>query len=172
MRSVSRIILGIAKIHRAGEKLLAAVQPPRGQQFLGADDAQFRAEFRAENVLPAVAAIDRKISGAVMASAREEGDELRVLVVGMRRDVKHAAERVEIAQVLQNGRRRWRPGNLGGAGKAAQAARDGNHELDDMARERLGVRQPSGAIGDVRADGKHQRAGAVQNLSAFCSVHA
>jgi hypothetical protein len=34
------IILGIAKINRAGEKLLAAVQPARGQQFLGADDAQ------------------------------------------------------------------------------------------------------------------------------------
>ena len=40
-----------------------------------------------------------------MTAAREEGDELRVLVVGMRGDVQNAAHLAKIAQVLQDGRR-------------------------------------------------------------------
>ena len=54
------VILGIAKIDRAGEKLPAAVDSAGGQQFLGADDAQFLAEFRAEHVLAAVAALSER----------------------------------------------------------------------------------------------------------------
>ena len=141
------VILGKTEIHRARKILPPAVHAPRREQFLGADDAQFIAELRAEHVLAAVAARERKIGHAIIAAAREIGEHLVVFIVGMRGDVEHAAHFAKTAQLLQNGVRRRRLGDLAHSRKTDQAARGGNHELDETARERLGVRQPSGAVG-------------------------
>ena len=104
------VILGIAKIPGPREKLLAAVNPPRRQQFLGADHPQFVPDFRSQHVLPAFAAVDREIGGAAIAAPRQKGDQARVFVVRMRRDQEHASHFPKAAQVLENGRRRFRPG--------------------------------------------------------------
>ena len=95
----------------AGEKLHAAVDAPRGEQFLGADDPERGAEFGADEVLPAVAAGEREVAGAIAVRAGEAGDQARVFVVGVGGDVKHAAHLVEGAQLLQDragGKRRGR----------------------------------------------------------------
>src|SRR5581483_5470046 len=59
--------LGIAKINGAGEELAAAVELAGGEQFVGADEAELFIELRPQLVLPAVAAIDRKVSRAIAA---------------------------------------------------------------------------------------------------------
>src|ERR1017187_6185135 len=99
------VVLREAEILRAGEELPSAVSPAGGEQLLGADDPQFVAEFWAERVLAAVAARHREIRGAVAAAARQVGDELRVLVVGMRRNVEDAPQLAKAAQLLQDGLR-------------------------------------------------------------------
>ena len=47
------------EIERAREKLLAAIETTRLQQFFGADDAERVEEFRPDAILPALAAIQR-----------------------------------------------------------------------------------------------------------------
>ena len=51
---------------RAREKLPAAVEPARGEQFLRAGHAELLAEFRAQHILAAVAARHGKISRAII----------------------------------------------------------------------------------------------------------
>ena len=97
------VILGITEIHRAAEKLPAAVEPAGGEQLLSAGHAQFIAELGAEHVLAAVAAREREIGRAVIPSARQIGDQQRVFVVGMRRDVEHTAHFLKAVKLLQNG---------------------------------------------------------------------
>jgi len=97
------IVFGKSKIHRACKKLPATVEAAGGEQFLRARDAEFFSELRAEHVLAAIATRKREIGGAVISSAREIADQQRVFIVGMRRDVKHAAHLAETFQVLKNG---------------------------------------------------------------------
>ena len=104
------VILGISKIPGPREELLAAVNPPRRQQFLGADHPQFVADFRSEHILPAVAARQREIGGTAIAAARQEGEQARILVVRMRRDQEHASHLPKTPQFLENVRGRVRPG--------------------------------------------------------------
>ena len=93
--------------------MLPTVHAPGRQEFLRADDAQRIADLRADEVLPALTARQRKVRRAHAASLGEIGDELGVFVVGMRRDVEHAAALAEGAHFLQDGRGRWRRGGLG-----------------------------------------------------------
>src|SRR5882724_553017 len=59
------VILRKSKINCAREKLPPTVEPARGEQFLRAGHAELGIEVRAEDILPAVAARDGKIRGAV-----------------------------------------------------------------------------------------------------------
>jgi hypothetical protein len=96
------VVLGEPEVQRPREELAAAVDAPRGQQLLRADQAELLAELRAEHVLPAVPARQRQVRRAVPAPAGQVRDELRVLVVGVRRDVEHASHLAELLQVLQD----------------------------------------------------------------------
>src|SRR4051812_34263828 len=60
-----------AEIYGASEKLPAAIEPACCEQFLRARDAELFVKLRANFVLPAVAARQRKIGGAIAATARE-----------------------------------------------------------------------------------------------------
>src|SRR5207248_566862 len=62
---------GKAKINRAREKLPAAVNPPRRQQFLRACNAQLLIELRSDLILAAVAAGQRKVSRAITPATRK-----------------------------------------------------------------------------------------------------
>ena len=102
------VALGEPEVPRPREKLLSAVDAPRGEEFLRADDAQRVTQFRANEVLAPFPAREGKIADAHGAFLRHAGDELCVLVVGMCGDVEHAAAFAELAQFLQNrGGGRW-----------------------------------------------------------------
>ncbi len=77
-------------------------------------------QFRADEVLPPLPAREGKVADAHGAFLRHVGDELRVLVVGVRGDVEHAAALAELAQLLQDrgGGRRG-----GGGGQTGEATR-------------------------------------------------
>ena len=113
---------------------MAAVEAAGGEQFLGAGHAQFLAEFRPQHVLPAVAARQREVGGAVISPARQIGDQQGVFIVGMGGDVKHAAHFAEALQLLQNGGRGRRFGGFT-CGCARQQADAG----DGKAREPVRV---------------------------------
>ena len=89
-----------SEIDGAGEELLGAVDLPRGQQFLRADDAELRALFGADQVLAAFAARQRKICRAHVPAAREVGEHGGTLVVRVGRDVQHRSQFVELVQRL------------------------------------------------------------------------
>ena len=91
---------GESEIDGAGEELLGAIDLPRGQQFLRADDAELRTLFGADQVLAAFAARQREIRGAHVAAAREVGEYGGTLVVGVGGDVQHGAQFVELVQRL------------------------------------------------------------------------
>src|SRR5207237_2055593 len=95
-------ILAVAKVLRAREVLPSAVEPARGEQLLSARHPQRLAELGTEQVLSAVTAGERQVRGAVSATAREVGDDLGVLVVGMRGDVQHTRHRREAAELLED----------------------------------------------------------------------
>ena len=84
-----------AEVVRAREELPPAVDAPRREQLLGADHAEQRPELVADQVLSAVAARERQIRRLDVPPAREPGEELRVLVVGVRADHQHARRDVE-----------------------------------------------------------------------------
>ena len=99
-----------AEVDGAGEELPAAVEPAGGEQLLGPDHPQLFEELGADHVLPAVAPREREIGRAVVAAAREVGDQLGVLVVGMGGHVEHAPQLAKPAQLPQGvlGRHRLR----------------------------------------------------------------
>ena len=118
-------VLRVAEVLGPGEVLPPAVQPARGEQLLRAGHAERLAELGAEQVLSAVAAGERKIGRSVPAPARQVGDGLRVLVVGMGGDVEYAAHGGEAPQLLQDrGPRR----SLGGMADVGGARQDGHAE--------------------------------------------
>src|SRR5437016_8562991 len=55
--------LGKAEVERAREILVRAVDAPRRQQFIRADDAERFAELVSNEVLAAVPAVERKVGG-------------------------------------------------------------------------------------------------------------
>ena len=90
-----------AVVERAAEELFAAVEAPRLQQLLGADDAERVEELGADDVLPALAAIQRDVRDARVIAARRPRDERRILIVGVGAGVKHAGRRLQALQDLR-----------------------------------------------------------------------
>src|SRR5688572_32311058 len=77
---------GKAEVDSPGEKLLRSIEAARGQQLVCANHAEVGSLFGADQVLAALAARERKVSGAKMAAAREISEQCGVLVVRMRGD--------------------------------------------------------------------------------------
>jgi hypothetical protein len=82
------VAFGEPEIDRPGEKLLATVQSPSGQQLLRADHSELLVELGAEQVLPAVAPRDRQVGRAKAAAAGEVRDQLRILIIWVGRHVQ------------------------------------------------------------------------------------
>ena len=81
------------------------IDAPRGEQFLCANNAELVAQLRADQILAAIAAGERKIGGIVERAVRPVGDQARVLIVRMRRNVEDAAEDVQLLERETNLRR-------------------------------------------------------------------
>src|SRR5581483_8296685 len=96
--------LGEPEVVGAGEVLLGAVEPARGEQLLGAEDAELGAELGPEQVLSALAAGERQVRRARAQAAREDGEQLGVFVVGVGADHEHAFARAELLE--RRGQRR------------------------------------------------------------------
>ena len=99
---------------------------------MGAGDAEFFVEVAPEFVLAAVAAREREVGGAVAAAAGEVGDELGVLVVGVRREVEDGAGGIETLELVEDFGRRRR--SLGG-GEGARGKRQAGERDDEKWKE-------------------------------------
>jgi hypothetical protein len=103
------------------EELLCAIEPARREQLLAADRAERFAELVADEVLPTVAAREREVRHVHLVPAREPGEELRVLVVGVRADHEHARGGGEPAhQLVQRHRAARLPGGGARRGETQQ----------------------------------------------------
>ena len=120
--------LGVAEVVGPREELAGAIDPPRGQQLFGAQHAEAVAELGADEVLPALAPIEREIGGVRAFAPRQEGDQLRVLVVRVRADDQDALGVPETPQRVvecHHAARGWR--------RELRTARDSQ---DDRCQER------------------------------------
>src|SRR4029450_10818770 len=139
------IVLGVSEVTRAREELLASVEATCGEQLLGARYPERLAELRAEEVLAAIATREGQIGGSIATAPRQVRDDMRVLVVGMRRDIEHAAERAEALQLVENDEplRRLAGGTV--RGPAHQQAYGESDQPEDRAQPRGGLsRGPGG----------------------------
>jgi hypothetical protein len=75
--------------------LLPAIEAPRLEQFLGADDTERIEELGADDVLAAFASVERQVGDACVVSACHSRDERRVLVVRMCGGVERAGRRLQ-----------------------------------------------------------------------------
>src|SRR5215470_9272037 len=87
------------------EELLRTIEAPRLQQLLGANHAERVEQLRADDVLAALAAVQRNVRDARMIAARRLRNERRVLVIGMRAGVQYAGCRLQPLQDLRQARR-------------------------------------------------------------------
>jgi hypothetical protein len=90
--------LGVPEIVGAGEELACAVELAGGEEFLATDDAQLHAELGADQVLAALAAVQGEIGRLDAISPRQQGEQLVVLVVGVRADHEDALVGAELPQ--------------------------------------------------------------------------
>ena len=129
----------VAKVHRAREVLLGAIEAMRRQELLGAEDAQRVEELGANLVLSAVAARRRHERHPRPDVARVERQRGVVLVVGVRGHVRDHADGRELPQGQRQGRRAGQIGErldailgngLLGAGGPLQRDRRGNRHGD------------------------------------------
>jgi hypothetical protein len=90
--------LAEAEVVGAGEELRGAVYPPRSQQLLRPQHAERLVQLRANAVLPAVAAGEGEIGHVGALLQRQRGQQLRILVVGVRADHQHALGGAEAAE--------------------------------------------------------------------------
>ena len=93
------VILGKAEINGPRKELSAAINASGGEQFLRANHSDLMAEFRAEHILTAITARQRKVGGAVVSPPGEIGDQFSIFIVGMRRNVEHATHFAEAVQL-------------------------------------------------------------------------
>ena len=75
-----------SEIVLAPEILVRAIDPARGKQLLGPNHTQRFSELVADQILAAIAACQRHIRRLDTAPARQPGNDVGVLVVGMCRD--------------------------------------------------------------------------------------
>ena len=94
-----------AVVEGVAEELLRAVEPPRLQQLLGADDAERVEQLGPDDVLSALAAVERDVGDARVIAARRARNERRILVVWMRARVEHAGRRLQALLDLREARR-------------------------------------------------------------------
>jgi len=80
----------VAGVHGACEKLAHAVVLVGGEEFFGADDAEFGALLGADGVLSALAAGDGEKRDVGIEPAGEVGEQAGPFVVGVRGDEKDA----------------------------------------------------------------------------------
>ncbi len=90
--------LGIPEVVGAGEELARTVDSPRGEQLFRTDDPQLGAQLGTDEVLPSFAAAERQVGYLSTHPPGEQGDEVGILVVGMRADHQHALVRAELRQ--------------------------------------------------------------------------
>ncbi len=90
--------LGEAEVDGAREKLLRAIDSAGCQQLLRSDHAQRIALFRADQILAALAARKREISGPDLPAAGEVGQQRGVFVVGVRGDHQGTADYIQLVQ--------------------------------------------------------------------------
>src|SRR5260370_1184741 len=86
------------EIDRPREKLLGAVDSPGRQKFLSANHSQRVALFRANQILPALAAGEREIARPHLAATREIGQNRCVFIVRMGGDHQDTAGNVQTIQ--------------------------------------------------------------------------
>ncbi len=98
---------GIAEVFCASEKEFDAVAARSGEQLLRADETQLRGLLRAEIVLPAFAACERKERDFCMEAAREIGKHGGGFIVGVRSDVEDARSHAGVLDGLHCFRKAW-----------------------------------------------------------------
>ena len=89
-----------AVVECAREELLAAVEPPRLQQFLGANDTKRVEQLRPDDVLPALAACQRQIRDARVVASCRPRHERRVFIIGMGARVEDARGRLQASEEI------------------------------------------------------------------------
>jgi len=89
-------ILGETEIDRAGKELPAVIHPARREKLLCPNNSEFLAQLRSQKILAAVAARYRKVPGIVEGSVRPKGNQGRVFVVRMSRQIENAPEHVKL----------------------------------------------------------------------------
>ena len=125
------------EVDGAAEELPAAVEPAGGEQLLRPDHSQLFEDFRADDVLPAVAPSEREIGCAIGPAAGEIGDQLCVLVVGVGGHIEHASQHAKPAQLPQGVlcRHRFRGAAAGDRpGKQCPGQDEGNKPGDGPVR--------------------------------------
>src|SRR5437773_12346761 len=85
-----------SEVRCSREELLRMVDASRIEQFLCSNNAEPLAQFRTDQILTAVPARNRKITGVVKRNLRPQCHQICVFVIGVRRDVKNAAKHVEL----------------------------------------------------------------------------
>ena len=117
-----RLVRGLRETEVIGtrELLMCAVDSPRGEQFLGADNAERFAQLIANEILPTVATAQRHIGCFDISTASEPCYQVGVFVVGVRGDPEHphglgtnifdeiGCRRIDIEQRLRATRTRYR----------------------------------------------------------------
>ena len=83
---------------------MGAVEPARGEQFLGTDHPQLGAELGPDQVLAPFAAAQREIGGLRAETLGEVGEELRVFVIRMRPDDEDALGCAELLEEVRQRR--------------------------------------------------------------------
>src|SRR5438874_1501033 len=121
------------EIKRSCEKLPGVIDASRVEQFLCSNNAEPLAQFGTDYVLAAVPSRNGKISGVIERTVRPERHEISVFVVGVRRDVKNAAEHIELLECELNlagthlfWRQQWR--RISGIGRARHGEGRDHHD--------------------------------------------
>src|SRR5438105_2505 len=121
-----------AEVVGPGEELACAVEAAGGEQLFGTDDPQLRAELRTDEILATLAAGERQVGGLHAHPARENRQELRVLVVGVRADHEYAFVGTQLGQ-----RARQRRDAAGaGRGELSRSRADGAKKESEASPER------------------------------------
>ena len=117
-----------------GEELPRAIQLTRREQLFGTNDPQRGTELGPDQVLTPFAAREREIGGLRAPAARQQHEQLRVLVVGVRTDHQDALVAAELAQGARQcrdaagaGRRQLRHAGARGADTKEEGESESSH---------------------------------------------
>ena len=121
--------LGEAEIVGAGEVLASAIEPARRQQLLGPDQAQRLAQLGADQVLAALAPVQREVRGFGSSPPHQDGEQLGILVIRMGSDHQHPLVVTEHPKLLIQRYRTARGGRL----ELPQSRRCEQYEMEEEA---------------------------------------